>query len=467
MAFLSFLDKDRSVAGAGYNRWLVPPAALSIHLAIGQVCSFSVFGKPLTHLLGVNTSIAGDWSAGEVAWIFSIAIAVLGISTAVFGNWLERAGPRKAMFIAACCFGAGFLIAAIGVHFHQLWLVYLGYGGVGGIGLGLGYLSPVATLLRWFADRPGLATGLAIMGFGGGALIGSPLATRLMAHFATASSTGVAPTLVVMGLIYFAFMMFGTFTIRIPPPDYKPASSTSATQIRKPNSVDVDLTTAMTTSQFWLLWIVLCTNVTAGIGILEHASPMIQEMFNSRVSAATAGGFVGLLSLFNMGGRFFWSSLSDYIGRKATFTAFFVIGFLVFVGLTFTGSAHLNSVIFFVILSAIALSMYGGGFATMPAYLKDLFGTKQVGAIYGRTLTAWSAAGVLGPQLVTGIQKFELNRGVPPADAYSMVLRVMAGLLVVGFVCNLLIRPIAQTRLTTGPTSEPESAPQLQPSQER
>jgi MFS family permease len=458
MAFLSFLDKERSVAGPGYNRWLVPPAALSIHLAIGQVYAFSVFGKPLTQLVGITHAdyLHGDWGPTEIAWIFSLAIAVLGLSTAVFGTWLERVGPRRAMFVAACCFGTGFLVGALGVHLHQLWLLYLGYGVIGGIGLGLGYLSPVATLLKWFVDRPGLATGLAIMGFGGGAMIGSPLANKLMAHFANSSSVGVAPTMVVMGLIYFAFMMFGTFTIRIPPKGYKPAGYQPN---QKPNASitthDVDLATALRTPQFWLLWLVLCTNVTAGIGILEHAAPMIQEMFKGRVNKVAAGGFVGLISLFNMGGRFFWSSLSDYIGRKATFATFFVLGCGVFVALTFTGSQHLNSVALFVAFAAIALSMYGGGFATMPAYLKDLFGTREVGAIYGRVLTAWSAAGVLGPQLVTGIRRFEINRGVPDADAYMTVLYVMAGLLVVGFVCNLMIRPVAEKNWSAGGQLQP------------
>jgi len=456
MALLSFLDKERSIAGPGYNRWLVPPAALSIHLAIGQVYSFSVFNAPLMRLLGVSSPASGDWSKPQVAWIFSIAIGVLGVSAAVFGKWLDRNGPRKAMFLAACCFGGGFLVAAVGVHFHQLWLIYLGYGGLGGIGLGLGYLSPVAPLLKWFSDRPGLATGLAIMGFGGGALIGAPLATQLMAHFSSPTSTGVAPAMVVMGIIYFTFMMFGTFTIRVVPKDYKPAVTHAAL---KPSASitthDVDLRTSLRTPQFWLLWLVLCTNVTAGIGILENASPMIQEMFKNRVGAVAASGFVGFLSLFNMGGRFFWSSLSDYIGRKATFTLFFILGFAVFLSLTFTGSQHLNSVVLFVICSSIALSMYGGGFATMPAYLKDLFGTKDVGAIYGRVLTAWAAAGILGPQLVTGIQKYELDRGVPVADSYAMVLRVMAGLLIAGFVCNLLIRPVSDKNWSVTPQAQP------------
>ncbi len=449
MAILSFLDKSRSVAGPGYNRWLVPPAALSIHLAIGQVYAFSVLVKPLTHLMGTShgNTAQGEWGPRQIAWIFSIAIAVLGVSAALFGKWIEEAGPRKAMFAAACFFGSGFWIAALGVHLHQLWLLYLGYGGLGGVGLGLGYLSPVSTLLKWFIDRPGLATGLAIMGFGGGALIGSPLATTLTAHFASAHSAGVAPAMMVMGLIYFVFMMFGTFTIRIPPGDYKPAGyQPNAKKNAAITTHEVDSKTAFGTPQFWLLWMVLCMNTTAGIGILEHASPMIQEMFKGRVNAVAAGGFVGFVSLFNMGGRFVWSSFSDYIGRKATFAIFFILGFGLFVSLTFTGGQHLNSVAAFVLCSTLALSMYGGGFATMPAYVKDLFGTADVSAIYGRVLTAWSVAGVLGPQLVTGIQQHEVARGVPQADAYSTVLYVMAGLLAVGFLCNMLIRPVGENK---------------------
>ncbi len=446
MAILAFLDKERSVAGPDYNRWLVPPAALAIHLAIGQVYAFSVFGKPLTQLIGISKPAfdRGDWGPTEVAWIFSIAIAMLGLSAAVFGKWLERVGPRRAMFSAACCFGGGFLVGAAGVHFHLLWLLYLGYGVLGGVGLGLGYISPVSTLIKWFADRPGLATGMAIMGFGGGAMIGSPLATLLMAHFATPTSTGVAPTMVTMGALYFAFMMFGTFAIRIPPKDYKPAGY-DPKENKDPSitNQETDVDTAFRTPQFWLLWVVLCTNVTAGIGILEHASPMIQEMFKGRVDKFAAGGYVGMLSLFNMGGRFVWSSLSDYIGRKVTYSIFFVAGCALFVTLRFTGSEHFNSVALFVLVSVIILSMYGGGFATMPAYLRDLFGSGNVSAIHGRVLTAWAVAGVLGPQLVTGIHKYEVSHGVAEADAYGRVLYVMAGLLVVGFVCNLLIRPLA------------------------
>lgn len=440
---LSFLDRQHSVAHPGFSRWLVPPAALAIHLSIGQVYAYSVFKIPLTLSLGITKPTADDWRQDQIAWMFSIAIAVLGISAAVFGRWLEDAGPRKAMFAAASCFGGGFLVAALGVHLHVIWLLYLGYGVLGGIGLGLGYISPVSTLIKWFPDRPGMATGMAIMGFGGGGMIGSPLALFLMNHFHSAKSVGAAATMVTMGILYFSFMMFGVFTIRIPAPGWKPAGWTAPTKSSAMITThNVTVNNAMLTLQFWLLWIVLCTNVTAGIGILEQASPMIQEMFKGRVLAKAAGGFVGLLSLFNMLGRFFWSSTSDYIGRKPTYFIFFLLGISLYLLVPYTGRNHLNSVTLFVMLCVIIITMYGGGFATIPAYLRDLFGTMHVSAIHGRLLTAWSVAGILGPLLVNSIRQYRIGQGVDPTVAYTTVLYVMAGLLALGLVCNLLVGPV-------------------------
>lgn len=445
MAFLSFLDREKSVAHPGYSRWLVPPAALAIHLSIGQAYAFSVFKIPLTQLLGVSKALPDDWKQTQVAWIFSLAIVILGLSAAAFGKWLEGAGPRKAMFASAVCFALGFYISYFGVISHQLWLLYFGYGVVGGTGLGLGYISPVSTLIKWFPDRPGLATGMAIMGFGGGAMIGSPLAIKLMAYFKNSTDTGVGKTFLVMGTLYFIFMMFGVFTIRVPREGWKPEKWTPPT---KPQALitthNVEVNTAFGTVQFWLLWIVLCTNVTAGIGIIEQASPMIQELFKGRIGAVAAGGFVGLLSLFNMGGRFFWSSVSDFIGRKTTYFIFFALGAVLYFILPLTGANHWNSVILFVSIAVILLSMYGGGFATIPAYLRDLFGVYNVSAIHGRLLTAWSVAGVLGPVLVNYMREYQLQHGADKASAYQTVLRVMAALLIVGFIANFMVRPVAE-----------------------
>jgi MFS family permease len=445
MAFLSFLDRERSVAHPGYSRWLVPPAALAIHLCIGQVYAFSVFKIPLTQVLGITKSLPEDWTQPQLAWIFSLAIVILGLSAAAFGKWLEGAGPRKAMFVSATCFALGFFISYFGVVWHQLWVIYFGYGIVGGAGLGLGYISPVSTLIKWFPDRPGLATGMAIMGFGGGAMIGSPLAIKLMALFRTTSDVGVSKTFVVMGALYFVLMMFGVFTIRVPQEGWKPENWTAPAKPQKLiTSHNVDVNTAFMTPQFWLLWVVLCTNVTAGIGILEQASPMIQEFFKGSIGPVAAGGFVGLLSLFNMAGRFFWASTSDFIGRKPTYFIFFTLGAVLYFLLPKTGANSLNSVVLFVTISVVLLSMYGGGFATIPAYLRDLFGTYHVSAIHGRVLTAWSVAGVLGPMLVNYMREYQIAHGADKASAYQTVLRVMAGLLVIGFIANLMVRPVAE-----------------------
>jgi MFS family permease len=439
---LAFLDRDHSIAHAGYSRWLVPPAALAIHLSIGQVYAFSVFKNPL---LALHATDGSAWNLKEVGYIFSIAIAFLGISAALFGAWLERAGPRRAMFYAALCFGAGFIIASLGASTHQLALIYLGYGVVGGMGLGLGYISPVSTLIKWFPDRPGLATGLAIMGFGGGAMIGGPLANNLMAYFKAAGQPPIPYTFITMGVLYFIFMMFGVFTIRVPQEGWKPANWTPSS---KPTAListhNVAVSRAWRTPQFWLLWIILFTNVTAGIGILEQASPMIQDLFKGGISPAAAVGFVGLLSIFNMAGRFFWATVSDYIGRKATYFVFFVLGAILYFFLPLTREDRLNSVPLFVGIAVVLLSMYGGGFATIPAYLKDLFGGFNVSAIHGRLLTAWSAAGIIGPLIVNGILDHYVENKLPKEDAYPLILHIMSGLLVLGFIANLLVRPVSE-----------------------
>jgi MFS family permease len=319
-------------------------------------------------------------------------------------------------------------------------LIYLGYGVIGGIGLGLGYISPVSTLIKWFPDRPGLSTGLAIMGFGGGAMIGGPLGTLLMAHFKTSGHQPIAATWMVMGTLYFIFMLFGVFTIRIPRDGWKPAGWVPSTkQVALITTHDVDVNTAFRTPQFWLLWVVLCTNVTAGIGIIEQASPMIQDLFKGLVTPASAAGFVGLLSLFNMGGRFFWASVSDFIGRKNTYFIFFTLGALLYFFLP-----HAASLIVFVAVACVLLTMYGGGFATIPAYLRDMFGVYHVSAIHGRLLTAWSTAGIVGPLIVNGILDHYVANHMPRQQAYPVILHIMSGLLVVGFLANAMVRPVAE-----------------------
>ncbi|TCK34831.1 MFS transporter [Paraburkholderia sp. BL8N3] len=434
----SFFSKDATLAPPGFSRWMVPPAALAVHLCIGQAYAFSVFNAPLTKVIGITQSAPDDWSLTTLGWIFSLAIVFLGLSAAFAGKWLEKVGPRRTMFTAACCFGGGFLVSALGVHLHQIALLYLGYGVIGGIGLGLGYVSPVSTLIRWFPDRRGMATGMAIMGFGGGAMIAAPASVALMNHFKSATSNGVAETFLVLGIVYFISMTIGALTIRIPRPDWKPEGWTPPVKTNKMitrNHVHIDQ--ALKTPQFYLIWLVLFLNVTAGIGVLGQASVMIQESFKTSITAAAAAGFVGLLSLFNMGGRFVWASTSDWIGRKNTYFVFFALGCALY--LIVPQLAQAGNVALFVLSYCVILSMYGGGFSTVPAYLADMFGTAFVGGIHGRLLTAWAAAGVAGPVLVNYIRAYEVAHGVAKAEAYTMTLHIMAGLLVVGFICNLLV----------------------------
>ena len=447
---MSFLDKSNTIASAAYNRWRVPPAALAIHLCIGQIYAYSVFNKPLSQAIGITQAAEGDWSLVQIGYIFSIALFCLGASAAIFGRWLEKVGPRKAMFISALCFSGGFFVSAIGIWEHQIWLLYLGNGVLGGIGLGLGYISPVSTLIKWFPDRPGMATGMAIMGFGGGAMIAAPLSIRLMDFFQTPVSIGVAETFLSLGVLYLAYMLFGVLTIRIPPEGWQPVGlKHPITQNKTGAGLDADA--AIRTPQFYLLFAVLMLNVSAGIGVLGQASVMIQEMFSEKVmgasravSAAAAGGFVGLLSLFNMAGRFFWSSLSDKIGRKNTYATFFLLGAILYVLVPLTG--QMGNITLFVGAFCLIMSMYGGGFATIPAYLRDMFGTKEVGAIHGRLLLAWSVAALLGPQLINNIRAYQMETlHLPAAEAYSVTMYLMAGLLVLGFVCNWRIKPLTKS----------------------
>ncbi|SMC88466.1 Major Facilitator Superfamily protein [Fulvimarina manganoxydans] len=430
-----WLSRERTIAKPGFNRWMVPPAALCVHLCIGQVYAFSVFNKPMSLLIGGDQPAPADWSIPALGWIFSIAIVFLGLAAAFGGAWVEKVGPRKTMATAALLFGGGFIVAGFGIATHQLWLVYLGYGVLGGCGLGLGYISPVKTLMTWFPDRPGMATGMAIMGFGGGAFIASPLSVFLM------NQVGVAGAFFVLGVIYFIYMMVGATIVRTPAKGWAPKGYVAPTKSKGlVTSANVHVDEALKTKQFWLLWGVLCLNVTAGIGVLGQASLMSQEMFPGVITAAAAAGFVGLLSLFNMLGRFFWASTSDYIGRKTTYMIFFALGIALYAAVPFAG--QIGSVALFVLFYAVILSMYGGGFATIPAYLKDVFGTRYVGAIHGRLLTAWSVAGVLGPVLVNYIREYQIASGVPKAEAYTVTMYIMAGLLAVGLVLNLMMTPV-------------------------
>jgi MFS family permease len=437
-----FFSKEATIAKPGFSRWMVPPAALAVHLCIGQAYAFSVFNSPLTRVIGITQSAPDDWSLTTLGWIFSLAIVFLGLSAAFAGKWLEKVGPRRTMFTAACCFGGGFLVAALGIHLHQIVLVYLGYGVIGGIGLGLGYVSPVSTLIRWFPDRRGMATGMAIMGFGGGAMIAAPASVALMNHFKSATSNGVTETFVVLGIVYFISMSIGALAIRVPRANWTPAGwtppVTNSNKMITRNHVHIDQ--ALKTPQFYLIWLVLFLNVTAGIGVLGQASVMIQESFKTSITAAAAAGFVGLLSLFNMGGRFVWASASDWIGRKNTYFVFFVLGAVLY--LLVPQFAQSGNVALFVLSYCVILSMYGGGFSTVPAYLADMFGTKFVGGIHGRLLTAWAAAGIAGPVLVNYIRAYEVAHGVVKADAYTTTLHIMAGLLVIGFICNLAVKRV-------------------------
>ncbi|MFV0302783.1 MAG: OFA family MFS transporter [Paracoccus sp. (in: a-proteobacteria)] len=548
---LGFLHKRHIVAREGFNRWRVPPASIAIHLCIGSVYAWSVFNPPLTRELGVVASSAEDWSLGSVVWIFSVAIVFLGLSAAFAGKWLEEVGPRMVGVLAAILWGGGFVIGSFGIAGHQLWLVYLGYGVLGGCGLGLGYVSPVSTLIRWFPDRRGMATGLAIMGFGGGAMIGAPVngwllnlyerapdylgaqgavATvvengRLFARTAAgqvevviasaaqaaeyggaagvyvvgSGNTGAAQTFLTLGIVYFVVMVIAAFQYRVPSEGWKPAG-----WVPKPaksgmvTQKNVHIDQALKTPQFWLLWIMLCLNVTAGIGVIGVAKTMMTEIFGSAmplvVTAAFASTYVMMISVFNMCGRFFWASASDYLGRQATYMCFFVLGTGLYLSIPFFANAVATDpsmiwLVGFYVATMIIFSMYGGGFSTIPAYLADVFGTMHVGGIHGRVLTAWSTAGVLGPLAITSLREMSVNDAIhslaarvdpaafaerfgapiaqleqlvvartvtisglmeiapagtidPTPSLYNTTMYCMAGLLVMGFIANLFMRPV-------------------------
>jgi len=472
----SLLSRERIIAPPDFNRWLVPPAALAVHLSIGMAYGFSVFWLPLSKAVGITAPVACpadlnffdllvardcDWKISHLGWMYTLFFVFLGSSAAIFGHWLEHAGPRKAGVIAAFCWAGGFFISALGIYWHQLWLLWLGSGVIGGCGLGLGYISPVSTLIKWFPDRRGLATGMAIMGFGGGAMIGAPLADLLMKHYATSTSVGVLETFLALGGLYLIAMLCGSFGYRVPAADWRPHGWTPPVGGARRNITvnHVHLDDAHKTPQFWLLWAVLCLNVSAGIGVIGMASPMLQEVFGGtligmsipfsgldpqqRALVASIGaGFAGLLSLFNIGGRVVWASLSDGIGRKTTYVIFFVVGMVLYASAPTLGKLGLVGP--FVAAFCLIVSMYGGGFATIPAYLADKFGTAYVGAIHGRLLTAWSVAGILGPVLVNYLREYQIDSGLSPADAYQSTMYVLTGLLFAGLLCTLAVRPVSE-----------------------
>lgn len=550
------LSKERIVAPAGFNRWKVPPASVAIHLCLGSVYAWSLFNPPLTRVLGVVGSAADDWSLSAVVWIFSVAIVCLGLAAAFAGRWLEQVGPRMVGTVSTFCWCGGFLLSALGAELHQLWLLYLGYGVIGGIGLGLGYVSPVSTLIRWFPDRRGMAAGIAIMGFGGGAMVGTPLKESLLKTFfvtpqylgtvnevaletrdgrryaelngsprevivLTAAEanqlrvkcepgvyvvgtgrTGIVQTFLALAGIYFVVMIVAAFSYRIPAPGWQPAGWTpptvADTHKKMINTRNVDLNQALHTPQFYLLWIMLCFNVTAGIGVLGVAKTMITEIFGSSlpniVTVGFAATYVFMTSVFNMVGRFFWASVSDHIGRKNTYHIFFAAGIVLYLLIPYAayqGSVD-PSVIWLSLFYAVTMlifTLYGGGFATIPAYLADLFGTKFVGGIHGRLLTAWSTAGVLGPVAIAKLRDYEMRSSIeslasrvdpsafaakfgapvdqlqellaaksvtlaklmeiappgtinPACTLYNSTMYLMAGLLAIALVANCLVRPV-------------------------
>ncbi|REF69523.1 OFA family MFS transporter [Paracoccus versutus] len=469
------LSRERTIARPGFNRWLVPPAALAIHLCIGMAYGFSVFWLPLSRAIGISDPVvcegmglvsalfttSCDWRVADLGWIYTLFFVLLGSSAAIWGGWLETAGPRRAGVVAALCWSGGMVVSGFGVMTHQLWLMWLGSGLIGGIGLGLGYISPVSTLIKWFPDRRGLATGMAIMGFGGGAMIGAPLADRLMNHFQSVTGVGVWQTFFVMAAVYFVFMLAGAFGYRVPPAGWKPEGWQPKVSARKAGMITrhhVHLRDAHKTRQFWLIWLVLCLNVSAGIGVIGMASPMLQEIFagslvgrpdlgftqldagQKAAIAAIAAGFAGLLSLFNIAGRLCWASASDRLGRKTTYFIFFGLGIVLY--LLAPSAAHSGNQVLFVAMICVIISMYGGGFSTVPAYLADVFGTQFVGAIHGRLLTAWATAGIVGPVVVNYLREAQIAAGVPRAQAYDYTMYILAGFLAVGLVCNALVRPL-------------------------
>lgn len=450
------------VAGPRFNRWWVIVGSLAINLSIGQAYAFSVFNLPLTRVRGVTTSAPGDWTLPQLGWIFTLAYVFLGLSAGFGGRWQDRVGPRMSGLVAAACFGGGLLLSALGVHLHQIWLLYVGYGVVGGCGLGLGFNTPISPLIRWFPDRRGLATGLAIMGFGGGAIVAAPLSVALLDRFASPTSSGVVETFIVLGIVYFLTMSAGALLFRLPPPGWRPPGWTPPAGSLAGGAY-VPVAVAVRTRQFYLLWSILLLNVSAGIGILGQAAAMVQEVFDG-FSAQAAAWFVAVLSFFNMCGRLVWASLSDVIGRRLTYAIFFALGTALYIAVPFAGRAQ--SLVLFVGCFAVILSMYGGGFAAMPPYIAELFESRDVGAIHGRVLTALSVAGVVGPTLVNYLRDYWIAIGYEKSQAYDNTMWILASLLVIGFVANAAVMPVAADRFA-GETTRPPRPEEVAPAEAR
>ncbi len=411
------------------NRWLIPVGAVLVHLAIGSVYAWSTFNRPIQAILPGQ-----PWWFSPPYTTFSTALVLLGLSAAFGGPWVERRGPRAAATAAAVLFSGGLLIGGAGLATGSAVLVFLGMGVVAGMGCGLGYISPVSTLVRWFPDRRGMATGLAIMGFGGGAFVAGYLNVYLMARL------GVARTLFALGAAYLVMMLAGARILRRPPDGWRPADWAEPARAAS-HQVNFTRNEAVRTPQFWLLWGILFVNVTAGIGILAQASPMMQDLFAK--SALEAAAVVSLISVCNAGGRFLWASASDYLGRRNTYLIFFALQvglFLAIPRLARGGDWLLFQAALFVIFT-----MYGGGFATIPAFLADLFGAANVGAIHGAVLTAWSAAAIAGPVLITELAGRARASGAARESLYDTPLTALAGLLAAGFVITALVRPPARS----------------------
>ncbi|MBS1187582.1 MAG: yhjX [Burkholderiaceae bacterium] len=488
MSAFKRLGKEYTIGGEGFNRWMVPASALMIHLCVGMGYGMSVFWLPMSRLVGVQQGLGKslvcpsdmsifaqlfttscDWKVVMCSVVFGILFFMLGTTTAILGNWLEHVGPRKCAVVSCICWCTFLLVATVGTFTHQLWLMWLG-AVIGGVGLGLGYITPVSTLIKWFPDRVGMATGFAVGGFGGGAMVGAPFAQALMGMYATPTSVGLWQTFLTMAIVYCAFMLCGAFSIRVSPPGYMPAGYVPKATgnmvddghggLIEASAFNVETSRAMRTPQFWFCWGMLFLNIAAGIGVISMASPLLQEVFAGNLIglpgvgfdqltdaqkgqvAVIAAGFTGLLSLFNIAGRLCWATLSDFLGRKNTYYIFFVVGAILYATIP-TLASSLNLMLFLVAV-CICLTFYGGGFATIPAYLADLFGTQFVGAIHGRLLTAWSTAGLTSPLLINVIRDMQINAGVPRAQAYSVTLYIMACFLVVGGLCAVFIRPVAQ-----------------------